>query len=181
MKSRSKIPINVKKTAEGKLAQSPKTFDPPRKFSMDPERYSITRKFRIYAKGSESEDVEAFEQGKLVEGYFTIGYYDDGYPGEVFIYAGKQGEETHGWVHSLAKSVSLMLQYGIRPDEIYDKLLIDEYEPKGITNVPEAPICKSIIDLVLRYMKANFPVGEDSNSEETDGYGGLISLVAEAK
>jgi hypothetical protein len=47
--------------------------------------------------------------------------------------------------------------------------------------VPEAPICKSIIDLVLRYMKANFPVDNGSDPEETDGYGGLISLVAEAK
>ncbi len=166
--------INVKQ--ETSPAESPWKHDSPTRYHMDAECYSITRKFQIYAKDPEDEDA-CYNEGKIVEGYFVISYYADGYPGRVLIYAGKQGEETHGWTNSLAKSISLLLQYGVPLEVIYDKLMQDEYEPRGVTNTLEAPICKSILDLILKYMRANFP--PTAVDMQNSDYSEILTAVVE--
>lgn len=119
---------------------------------------------------------------RKITGYFNIGTYADTYPGELLIYTGKQGHETHGWVNSFGKAISMLLQYGVDPQEIYDEFKWDEFKPNGITNVKQAPICKSIVDLVIRYMESNFiPTRKGESDDDADYFAVVDTIVDQEK
>ncbi|MEK6928233.1 MAG: vitamin B12-dependent ribonucleotide reductase [Nanoarchaeota archaeon] len=103
------------------------------------------------------------------EGYITIGLYDDGQPGELFISMHKQGSTIRGLLDAWATSVSMNLQYGIPIEEFFRKFRHQKFEPSGfVKNVGGGELddkiesintASSIVDYVAQFMINNFGVG----------------------
>jgi ribonucleoside-diphosphate reductase alpha chain len=104
------------------------------------ERKSITHKFSIGGH----------------EGYITVGMYDDGSPGEIFIAMSKEGSTISGLMDSFATSVSFNLQYGVPLKFLVDKFSHVRFEPSGWTGNPQVPYAKSIMDYIFRWLGAKF-------------------------
>lgn len=104
------------------------------------ERQSITHKFAIAGH----------------EGYFTVGLYDDGTPGELFIKISKEGSTLSGIMDALALSISLNLQYGVPLEVLISKFTHTRFEPSGMTINKEIPIVKSIMDYLGRWLAVKF-------------------------
>lgn len=107
---------------------------------MPTERASVTHKFSVGTH----------------EGYITVGMYDDGRPGEIFIKMSKEGSTLSGVMDGLALTVSLGLQYGV-PLKVYvDKLLNTRFEPSGITANPNVRFVSSVLDYIARWLGGRF-------------------------
>jgi ribonucleoside-diphosphate reductase alpha chain len=104
------------------------------------ERRAITHKFSINEH----------------EGYLTVGLYDDGQPGEIFLVMAKEGSTISGLMDSLATSISIALQYGVPLQTLVDKFSHTRFEPSGFTKNPEIPIAKSITDYIFRWLASKF-------------------------
>lgn len=104
------------------------------------ERQSITHKFAIAGH----------------EGYFTVGLYEDGAPGELFIKMSKEGSTLSGIMDALALSISLNLQYGVPLEVLISKFTHTRFEPAGMTGNKEIPMVKSIMDYLGRWMAVKF-------------------------
>jgi ribonucleoside-diphosphate reductase alpha chain len=90
------------------------------------------------------------------DGYITVGKYEDGSPGEVFMKMAKQGSTVAGLMDSLAICMSLALQHGVPLQVMADKLSHMRFEPSGFTGNSEIPMAKSIIDYVVRWLSSKF-------------------------
>ncbi len=112
----------------------------PLRRRLENERQSITHKFSIAGH----------------EGYFTVGLYDDGTPGEFFIKMSKEGSTLSGIMDSLALSVSLNLQYGVPLEVLISKFTHTRFEPAGMTSNREIPIAKSLMDYIGRWLAVKF-------------------------
>ena len=112
----------------------------PQRRRLPDERQAVTHKFSIAGH----------------EGYITVGLYEDGTPGEVFITMSKEGSTISGLMDSLATSISLALQYGVPLKVLIDKFSHTRYEPSGFTGNRELPIAKSITDYLFRWMGLRF-------------------------
>jgi len=104
------------------------------------ERQSITHKFEIAGH----------------EGYLTVGMYEDGTPGELFIRMSKEGSTLSGVMDAFATSISLNLQYGVPLEELVRKFSHMRFEPAGITRNRDIPIVKSIVDYIFRWLALKF-------------------------
>src|SRR5207245_3665551 len=107
------------------------------------ERRAITHKFDI--------------QGH--EGYITVGIYEDGTPGEIFLVMSKEGSTISGLMAAFATSISLALQYGVPLEVLVKKFAHTRFEPSGFTKNPEIPIAKSITDYIFRWLASKFLSG----------------------
>jgi len=125
-----------------------RSFAPPRRRRLSDERRSITHKFQI---GSH-------------QGYITVGLYDDGTPGEVFITMNKEGSVIKGLVDSFATAISIGLQYGVPLKLWVDKFAHVRFEPSGFTQNPQIRVAKSIVDYVFRWLALKFLSLEDRAS-----------------
>jgi ribonucleoside-diphosphate reductase alpha chain len=110
------------------------------------ERQSITHKFSIGGH----------------EGYMTVGLYDDGSPGELFVRMAKEGSVVSGLMDNFATSISMALQYGVPLRVLCDKFSHTRFEPSGFTGNPDIPIAKSITDYIFRWMSQKFLPPEDA-------------------
>jgi hypothetical protein len=120
------------------------------------------------------------QSARKVKGYFNIGTYEDGYPGEIFINAGKPGDETHGWLNSFGKALSLLLQYSVPLDKIYSTFSKVRFDPKGLTIINEtASIYSSILDMVMEYLNSKYMPTDDSDGD--DGYLEMINSITDSK
>lgn len=90
------------------------------------------------------------------EGYLTIGLYDDGRPGEIFIKMAKEGSTMKGFVQAFCRAFSLAIQYGLPIEEAVSRFKGMRFEPCGPTSNPEIPEATSIIDYVARYLELQF-------------------------
>ncbi len=90
------------------------------------------------------------------EGYLTIGLYDDGSPGEIFIKMAKEGSTMKGMVQAFCRAFSLALQYGLSIEDAVGRFKGMRFEPMGSTSNPEIPEASSIIDYVARYLELQF-------------------------
>lgn len=90
------------------------------------------------------------------EGYITVGKYEDGMPGEVFITMSKEGSTLSGMMDAFATSISIALQYGVPLKVLVDKFSHMRFEPSGFTQNPEIPIAKSICDYIFRWLGMKF-------------------------
>ncbi len=93
------------------------------------------------------------------EGYITVGLYDDGRPGELFITMAKEGSTIGGLMDCFGTAVSMSLQYGV-PLEVYvSKFSHTRFEPMGHTKNPDIRIAKSIVDYIFRWLGIEFLAG----------------------
>lgn len=125
------------------------------------ERSAVTHKFSV---------------GGL-EGYLTVGLYDDGSPGEIFLVVAKEGSTLSGVMDALATSISIALQYGVPLETLVKKFSHMRFEPSGFTHNKDIPLAKSVIDYVFRWMGSRFLseekqraaglLGHDSGSNES--------------
>lgn len=132
----------VKKTDEVKVEKVIE-YRPVRK-KLPIERQAMTHKFSIAGH----------------DGYITVGLYDDGTPGEIFLVMAKEGSIISGMMDAFATSVSLALQYGVPLQVLCDKFSHTRFEPSGFTGNPDIPIAKSIMDYIFRWLDLRF--GEEA-------------------
>jgi ribonucleoside-diphosphate reductase alpha chain len=92
-----------------------------------------------------------FEVGEL-EGYITVGFYDDGRPGEVFVKIAKHGSTISGLVDTIAVLTSMALQYGVPVEALARKFEYTRFEPSGWTKNPELRRVNSIVDYLFRWL-----------------------------
>jgi ribonucleoside-diphosphate reductase alpha chain len=104
------------------------------------ERQAITHKFSIDGH----------------EGYLTVGIYEDGSPGEIFIVMSKEGSTISGLMDAFATAVSISLQYGVPLADLVFKFAHMRFEPSGFTKHPQIRIAKSIIDYIFRWLALKF-------------------------
>ena len=98
------------------------------------------------------------------EGYITVGMYEDGSPGEIFVSMSKQGSTISGLMDSFATAISYALQYGVPLQFLVDKFAHMRFEPSGFTKNPQIPYAKSIVDYLFRWMASKF-LDEDAKRE----------------
>ena len=82
------------------------------------------------------------------KGYLTVGVYEEGVPGEIFITTAKQGSTISGLMDSFATAVSLALQYGAPLDALCSKITHVRCEPGGWSGNPKIGHAKSIVDYI---------------------------------
>ncbi|MFH1276763.1 MAG: vitamin B12-dependent ribonucleotide reductase [Candidatus Eisenbacteria bacterium] len=90
------------------------------------------------------------------EGYVTVGCYEDGMPGELFLTMSKEGSVVSGLMDAFATSVSMALQYGVPLEVLCSKFSHMRFEPSGFTNNKEIPIAKSTLDYIFRWLSLKF-------------------------
>jgi ribonucleoside-diphosphate reductase alpha chain len=98
------------------------------------------------------------------DGYFTIGEYDDGRPGELFLKASKQGSTLAGILDAFSISISLGLQHGVPLRTYVEKYTNMRFEPAGMTDDPDLRIASSLIDYVFRRMAVDY-MGQEERAE----------------
>lgn len=103
-------------------------------------RDSVTHKFQIMGH----------------EGYLTIGLFEDGRPGEIFVKMAKEGSTLSGLIQAYCRAFSLALQYGLPVHEAVKRFKGMRFEPMGATSNPDIPEALSIIDYVARYLELHF-------------------------
>jgi ribonucleoside-diphosphate reductase alpha chain len=123
---------------EGKIAaiERPKPF----RQRLPDERDSFTHKFTV---GDQ-------------EGYLTVGLYEDGRPGEIFVKIAKEGSTVSGLMDSVALLTSVTLQYGVPVDDLARKLKNARFEPYGRTKNPQIPWATSLVDYIFRWLELRF-------------------------
>ena len=159
--SKRSQPLNTAKTGEGtesgsatpsdqrikeledQLVGLQKQIDQPLRRRLPETRSAITHKFDIAGH----------------EGYLTIGLFEDGHPGEVFITMAKEGSTIGGLMDSVAALTSISLQYGVPLEALVRKFTHQRFEPSGFTKNPQIRHAKSIIDYVFRWMGIQFIPG----------------------
>nr|HEX4315533.1 vitamin B12-dependent ribonucleotide reductase [Kofleriaceae bacterium] len=111
------------------------------RYKLPDERASFTHKFSIGGH----------------EGYITVGMYEDGSPGEIFVRMAKEGSVIAGLMDSFATSISLALQHGVPLHILIEKFKGTRFEPAGFTGNQEIPIATSIMDYLFRWLALRFP------------------------
>jgi len=138
--SKESQPLNTSTEADKAAAKSTPA---PRRERLPDTRRSVTHKFNVGGH----------------EGYVTVGLYDDGRPGELFITMAKEGSTIGGLMDAFGTAVSMSLQYGV-PLEVYvKKFSHNRFEPWGYTKNPDIPVAKSLVDYIFRWMGTEFIPG----------------------
>jgi ribonucleoside-diphosphate reductase alpha chain len=128
---------------EALRARKTRPAGPPmaNRYKLPDERASFTHKFSIGGH----------------EGYITVGLYQDGCPGEIFVRMAKEGSVIAGLMDSFATSISLALQHGVPLTVLIEKFKGTRFEPSGFTGNQEIPIATSIMDYLFRWLNIRFP------------------------
>ncbi len=129
------------------------------------ERRSITHKFSIAGH----------------EGYITVGMYDDGQPGEIFLTMSKEGSTISGLMDTIATMTSLALQYGVPLSTLVNKFAHMRFEPSGITPNPEIRFAKSIPDYIFRWLGTKFLPKDDQPPSEEHSLNGLANGIGPSR
>src|SRR2546429_2781833 len=146
--SKRSQPLNAGGKKEEKQAEAAVVLEPmqrelfarQQREKMPAGRASVTHKFSVGGH----------------EGYITLGLYDDGRPGEIFIKMSKEGSTLSGVMDGLALTISLGLQYGVPLKVFVDKLLNTRFEPSGITANPNIRFVSSVLDYIARWLGGRF-------------------------
>lgn len=87
------------------------------------------------------------------EGYLTVGLFEDGRPGEIFIKMSKEGSTLSGLIQGFCRSFSISLQYGLPIDDAVRRFKGMRFEPSGATSNPDIPMATSILDYIACYLE----------------------------
>jgi ribonucleoside-diphosphate reductase alpha chain len=93
------------------------------------------------------------------EGYLTVGLYEDGGPGELFITMAKEGSTIGGLMDCLGTAISVALQYGVPIESLVNKFAHQRFEPMGMTTSADIPFAKSLVDYIFRWLGMEFVPG----------------------
>ena len=164
--SKRSQPLNTRKTNEGgdkledtgaagrlkeleaQVAKLKEISGQPLRRRLPETRASLTHKFDIAGH----------------EGYLTVGLFEDGHPGELFITMAKEGSTIGGLMDSIGTLTSMALQYGVPLEALVKKFAHQRFEPSGFTKNPEIRNASSIPDYVFRWMAFQFIDGyRDAN------------------
>jgi ribonucleoside-diphosphate reductase alpha chain len=132
-------PLNTSKD-KAPVAPQPAVTSQPVRRKLPDERQAITHKFDIAGH----------------EGYVTVGLFEDGTPGEIFLVMAKEGSTISGFADAFAQAISYALQYGVPLQVLVDKFSHVRFEPSGYTKNPDIRIAKSIVDYIVRWMATKF-------------------------
>ena len=161
--SKRSAPLNTKKTKDMGVEEVPEsgvlrgrvrdlekevetlraTVEQPSRNRMPDTRVSLTHKFEIAGH----------------EGYITVGLYENGQPGELFIQMAKEGSTIGGLMDTVATLTSLSLQYGVPLESLVKKFAYQRFEPSGFTKNPDIRNATSITDYVFRWLGCQFIKG----------------------
>jgi len=135
-------PLNTSKSSpKDTVAQAAAALvTQPIRRKLPDERHALTHKFDI--------------QGH--EGYITVGLFEDGQPGEIFLVMAKEGSTISGFADAFAQAISYALQYGVPLASLVDKFSHVRFEPSGMTRNPEIRFAKSIVDYIFRWLASKF-------------------------
>jgi len=148
-------PLNTGKSDKAVVAAQPtveKVVYRPVRRKLPDERAAVTHKFSIGGH----------------EGYITVGMYEDGAPGEIFITMAKEGSTISGLMDAFATAISFNLQYGVPLKFLVDKFAHVRFEPSGWTGNQQIPYAKSIMDYIFRWLGARFLGPEHAVTEVGD-------------
>ena len=123
----------------------------PRRRRLPDERHAITNKFSIAGH----------------DGYITIGEYDDGSPGEIFVVMAKEGSTVSGLMDTVATLTSIALQYGVPAEVLVNKFSHTRFEPSGMTTHPDIRFAKSPVDYIFRYLGLKYLKPREDAPAET--------------
>ena len=138
-------PVSTKKHKDTRAKAPAEASTPARPFRrrLPDTRHSITHKFSV--------------QGH--EGYLTVGLYEDGQPGELFITMAKEGSTVGGLMDVIGTCTSMALQYGVPLITLVDKFRHARFEPSGMTSNRDIPFAKSLIDYIFCWLGCQFIPG----------------------
>ncbi len=128
---------------EQELATLRSRIDQPVRHRMPDTRNSMTHRFEIAGH----------------EGYITVGLYEDGQPGELFITMSKEGSTIGGLMDTVGTLTSIALQYGVPLESLVKKFAYQRFEPSGFTKNPDIRHATSITDYVFRWLACQFIKG----------------------
>jgi ribonucleoside-diphosphate reductase alpha chain len=139
------------------------TQQTPVRRKLPDERQALTHKFDIAGH----------------EGYITVGLFEDGQPGEIFLVMAKEGSTISGFADAFAQAISYALQYGVPLQALVDKFSHVRFEPSGMTKNPDVRFAKSIVDYIFRWMaskflsaEAQYNAGVNNREELSEGASG---------
>jgi ribonucleoside-diphosphate reductase alpha chain len=168
-------PLNTSKDkTQAEVEKVVASMGQPVRKRLPDERHSITHKFDIAGH----------------EGYITVGLFEDGQPGELFLVMAKEGSTISGFADAFAQAISYALQYGVPLQVLVDKFSHARFEPSGMTRNPDIRFAKSIVDYIFRWLATKFLSNDAqyhagvNNREERNGHdaakGGAASSKADA-
>ena len=131
------------KELESEVAKLRQLAGQPLRKRLPETRHAMTHKFDIAGH----------------EGYLTVGLFDNGLPGELFITMAKEGSTIGGLMDSIGTLTSMALQYGVPLDALVRKFAHQRFEPSGFTKNPDIRNASSITDYVFRWMAFQFIEG----------------------
>lgn len=131
------------KELESEITQLRETAGKPLRRRLSETRSALTHKFDIAGH----------------EGYLTVGLFEDGQPGELFITMAKEGSTIGGLMDGIGTLTSMALQYGVPLEALVRKFAHQRFEPSGYTKNPEIRNAASITDYVFRWMAMQFIPG----------------------
>jgi ribonucleoside-diphosphate reductase alpha chain len=137
-------PLSTSENTE-QAAASPGEAATPIRRRLPDDRAALTHKFSVGGQ----------------EGYITVGLYEDGSPGEIFVKMSKQGSTVSGLMDSVAIAWSMALQHGVPVESLISKYIDHRFEPSGFTGNPRIPMARSVVDYLARWMASKFLSEDD--------------------
>ncbi|MDO8509098.1 MAG: LAGLIDADG family homing endonuclease [Nanoarchaeota archaeon] len=171
--SKRSQPLNTKRT-EGEMVKRTEKVERVlvrERIPMPQTRKSLTHKFEIAGH----------------TGFLTVGLYDDGRPGEIFVTMSKQGSTIRGLMDAWARSISMNLQYGASVNDLFGKFRHQKFEPAGFVKnegggsidnkIKAIRTASSFVDYVSQFMLNNF--GESAAGIQVEVSGDLETQSAD--
>ena len=141
--SKQSQPLNTSKGSKSSTGEAAAEPVGPVRRHMPSTRQSLTHKFSVGGH----------------EGYITVGLFEDGTPGELFITMAKEGSTIGGLMDCIGTQTSLCLQYGVPIDALVEKFSHMRFEPSGFTKNRDIPMAKSVVDYIFRWLGIEFMEG----------------------
>lgn len=153
--SKQSQPLSTTKEGDRRKGGS---SDRPARRRLPATRQSLTHKFSVGGH----------------EGYITVGLFEDGTPGELFISMAKEGSTIGGLMDVIGTETSMGLQYGVPLEVLVEKFSHTRFEPSGWTPNPDIPVAKSLVDYIFRWLGIQFIPGfREANTPRRDPVPGV--------
>jgi ribonucleoside-diphosphate reductase alpha chain len=160
--SKRSQPLNTKKSESGDKASAEVAAGDPRIKELEAEVAKLRQQSGLPLRRRLPETRTAVTHKFDIaghEGYLTVGLFEDGQPGELFITMAKEGSTIGGLMDGIGTLTSMALQYGVPLEALVKKFAHQRFEPSGFTKNPEIRNASSITDYVFRWMAVNFVPG----------------------